>query len=156
MITRRKFFKSLTLSTIGLVSCKDEPAHQPQAIPYTEEDLFYAIAMVESNHDNTKVGQDGEIGMYQITRTYVHDVNRITMIGGVPVSFDFKLHDRTNLDLCRVMMSMYWQHYATFERLGHKPTFEDKARIHNGGPDGWKKASTLKYWHKVKTVLERI
>ena len=31
------------------------------------------------------------------------------------------------------------QKYATKARLGHEPTVEDVARIHNGGPDGWKK-----------------
>ena len=29
--------------------------------------------------------------------------------------------------------------YATKAQLGHEPTAEDVARIHNGGPDGWKK-----------------
>ena len=29
--------------------------------------------------------------------------------------------------------------YATKAQLGHEPTAEDVARIHNGGPNGWKK-----------------
>jgi hypothetical protein len=31
------------------------------------------------------------------------------------------------------------QKYATKALLGHEPTVEDVARIHNGGPNGWKK-----------------
>ena len=44
--------------------------------------------------------------------------------------------------------------YATVERLGRKPTLEDIARIHNGGPNGWKKKSTDAYWAKVKKELD--
>ena len=44
-------------------------------------------------------------------------------------------------------------HYATQARLGHAPTDEDLARIHNGGPNGYKKSATLGYWEKVKKYL---
>ena len=40
--------------------------------------------------------------------------------------------------------------YATTSRLGHKPTCQDYARIHNGGPDGFKKSATLPYWNKIQ------
>ena len=43
--------------------------------------------------------------------------------------------------------------YATEHRLGRKVTQEDIARIHNGGPNGYKKESTEKYWSKVKKIL---
>jgi hypothetical protein len=49
----------------------------------------------------------------------------------------------------------YMDRYATAERLGHEPTIEDIARIHNGGPDGYKKSSTDKYWEKVKKLWEK-
>ena len=38
-------------------------------------------------------------------------------------------------------------------RLGHEPTQENLARMHNGGPNGHKKSTTLKYWNKVKENL---
>ena len=38
-----------------------------------------------------------------------------------------------------------YMEYATEARLGHVPTNEDYARIHNGGPNGFKKASTVEY-----------
>ena len=43
--------------------------------------------------------------------------------------------------------------YATKKRLGHNPTAEDIARIHNGGPNGFKKGGTEGYWEKVKNRL---
>jgi len=32
-------------------------------------------------------------------------------------------------------------------------TFEDIARIHNGGPNGHRKEITKRYWEKVKKIL---
>ena len=47
----------------------------------------------------------------------------------------------------------YMKRYATEARLGHAPTDEDMARIHNGGPNGYKNAATLDYWRKVQQHL---
>ena len=49
----------------------------------------------------------------------------------------------------------YMDRYATEERLGRPVTFEDIARIHNGGPNGYKKKSTLRYWEKVKCLMTK-
>ena len=43
--------------------------------------------------------------------------------------------------------------YATRARLGRSPTDQDLARIHNGGPNGYKNPATLGYWQKVKKYL---
>lgn len=43
--------------------------------------------------------------------------------------------------------------YATTKRLGHAPTDEDIARIHNGGPNGHKNPNTEGYWKKVESHL---
>ena len=45
------------------------------------------------------------------------------------------------------------ERYATKIRLGHDPTDEDIARIHNGGPNGYKNPNTVQYWEKVKKYL---
>ena len=50
----------------------------------------------------------------------------------------------------------YMARYATVKRLGHTPTDEDFARIHNGGPSGWKNSATLGYWHKVQAALNSL
>ena len=51
------------------------------------------------------------------------------------------------------VMQGYSNRYATEDRLGHIPTNEDIARIHNGGPDGYKKECTEKYYKKVESHL---
>ena len=43
--------------------------------------------------------------------------------------------------------------YGTESRLGHSPTDEDMARMHNGGPNGHKNKATEKYWDKVKKEM---
>ncbi|HQG06785.1 MAG TPA: hypothetical protein PLX18_11665 [Anaerohalosphaeraceae bacterium] len=47
-------------------------------------------------------------------------------------------------------------HYGKrYKRITGKPaTLEILARIHNGGPDGWKKISTAAYAAKVKSIYE--
>ena len=47
----------------------------------------------------------------------------------------------------------YMKRYATPRRLGREATMQDIARIHNGGPNGYKKQATLKYWKKVEKIL---
>ena len=45
------------------------------------------------------------------------------------------------------------KHFAALNRIGRDPTSEDLARIHNGGPDGYKSKLTIKYWERVKKHL---
>ncbi|XP_788357.1 lysozyme 3 [Strongylocentrotus purpuratus] len=47
----------------------------------------------------------------------------------------------------------YMARFAVISRLEHEPTCEDFARIHNGGPNGYNRTSTLKYWSRVKECL---
>ena len=51
---------------------------------------------------------------------------------------------RTYLEYCGKRYELETRHEATPEVL---------ARCWNGGPHGWKKKSTLKYWAKVKARL---
>lgn len=104
--------------------------------------LFKAIAIVESDRGATSDN------MYQIRDIYIDDVNRIC---NMKVSYDAKY----NTDKSEQMMILYWQYYGErYQRLTGKPvTYEVLARIHNGGPDGWKKYATKKYWRSVKRHL---
>jgi len=45
------------------------------------------------------------------------------------------------------------KHVAASNRLGREATPEDLARIHNGGPNGYKSKLTIKYWERVKKYL---
>jgi len=114
----------------------------------TVNDLLDAICVVESNCNSAAVGDGGaSIGAYQIQRNYWKDaVEFDPSIGGV-------YEDVLNKDYARRVIRAYWNRYAVERRLGRKPTFEDMARIHNGGPNGYKKQATVKYWEKVSKVL---
>lgn len=109
--------------------------------------LIHAIMMVESNGDNNAVGDKGEsIGCMQISKSVVDDVNKIS-------SVKYTYNDRYNRAKSIEIFKIYVNHYATVKRLGHEPTFEDIARIWNGGPNGYKKNATKTYWIKVKSYL---
>lgn len=105
--------------------------------------LFTALAQVESNNGQTSKN------VYQITRQYVDDVNRISD------NEAFLYEDRNDRGKSERMMEIYWLYYARryLDQTGRTPTWETLARIHNGGPDGWKKYGTKKYWRRVKNFL---
>jgi len=112
--------------------------------------LIIALIQIESNGNDFAVGDNGQAyGCLQIHKVYVDDVNRI-------LGVDKYVHQDAFNRLDSIDMFMtYTAHYATYERLGREPTVEDFVRIHNGGPDGWKKPSTIKHWTKVNNLLKK-
>ena len=153
----------------------DMPQNQAQA---TFEDLLDAIEYVESGGDPEAVGDGGNaVGSFQIHKIYVDDVNRIYRINHkdkYSSPLQYKSHHRRSAVCSRWMARAYLKHYATKERIGREPTFEDMARIHNAGPDGWRNdpqwfvrnrnytlekaekkiANAKAYWEKVKRTLK--
>ena len=120
--------------------------------PLTEKemtDVLAAIRIVESNDDPDAVGDGGDsIGCYQIQKCYWLDAKEFSDLGGTYLDcYNRGYADRT--------VRCYMDRYATERRLGREVTQEDIARIHNGGPNGYKKKATLKYWEKVKKELNR-
>ena len=110
--------------------------------------LLAAMCEVESNCDSSKVGRAGEIGMYQILEPYWIDALEYDpLIGG-------KYEDVLNKEYAERVILTYWNRYATEERLDRPVTDEDRARIHNKGPNGYKKDSSIPYWNKVKELLD--
>ncbi len=111
-------------------------------------DLLDAICKVESNCQEDAVGDGGNaIGPYQIWKVYWKDALEFDpSIGGC-------YEDCLNKEYAERVVLSYWKRYATERRLGRPVTDEDRARIHNGGPRGYNKKSTEKYWKKVKDVL---
>ncbi len=51
-------------------------------------------------------------------------------------------------------LQAYVSRYATKEKLLRKPTNEDLARIHKGGPNGHKSALSARYWLLVSEQLK--
>ena len=110
--------------------------------------LLAAMCEVESNCDPTKVGGAGEIGWYQILPCFWEDaLEHDPDIGGVYEDV------KKNKKYAEKVILAYWDRYAIIERLGREPTDEDRARIHNRGPNGYKKDSAIPYWNKVSKLL---
>ena len=121
----------------------------------TEEELE-AIRKVETGgHPDplNAVGDGGRsIGPYQIMRNYYDDAKK--QDPSLPPYESLKGPNSTR-NSERVMQA-YSDKYATEARLGREPTFEDFARNHNGGPNGYKKDSTIGYYGKVESNLEML
>ena len=122
------------------------------------EKLWDAIQKVESGtlcDPETAIGDGGRsIGPLQIMEAYYDDA--------VKQNPSLTSDNRTwkncmgpgSREYSREVGCAYMERYATERRLGHSPTCEDIARIHNGGPNGFKKAATKKYWEQVRINLQ--
>jgi len=115
------------------------------------EEVREAIAIVESNGNDNAVGDNGRaFGRYQIWESYVTDVNRIA-------GTTFSHKDAHDPQKAAYMVEVYLTHYGQVyqRKTGNRPSSEVLCRIHNGGPNGWKKEATVKYWKKCRRVLNR-
>lgn len=115
--------------------------------------LTKAVEQVESGGKvealgDYKGGVARAVGPMQIWKIYVDDVNRIQK------KVKYTYADRKNRKKSYEMFKIYVNHYASKKRLKRTPTDEDRARCHNGGGNGYKKQSTVKYWNRVKAKLK--
>lgn len=117
------------------------------------DQLIEALIEVESHGNDYAIGdkhlKDKAYGCLQIRRSCLEDVNQL--LGTKHRPEDMLGKRALSVKMCRTYLSRY----ATRKALGREPTIEDMARIWNGGPAGWRKKSTLPYWHKVQKVLNR-
>lgn len=114
-------------------------------------ELVDALIMVESQGDDMAIGdkdlKDKAYGCLQIRKPCIDDVNKAN---GTKHKAQECLGNR---DLSRWVFFKYMDLYATEKNVGRPVTDEDRARIWNGGPSGWKKKSTIPYWEKAKKHL---
>jgi len=103
--------------------------------------LLDAIARVES-HNNPSVKGDGgkAAGAYQIHRAYWADGTRF-------LGVDWDYEQAADQTKAREVVKAYLLHY------GPGCSLLEMARIHNGGPNGHRKQSTLAYACRVATLL---
>jgi len=106
--------------------------------------LVDAIHIVESGGRTGPIVGDGgaALGPLQIHRACWQDSN-----------LPGKYEDVADLAYAKRVFAAYMARYATERRLGRPVTDQDRARIWNGGPNGYKKTATLKYWAKVKKEM---
>ena len=124
------------------------------------EEFWDAIQQVETGGEydpESVIGDNGAaIGPLQIHRSYYNDA---VEYDGSLQSGQYSGYTYSNcmgpgsFEYSKKVGNAYMARYAVPKRLGHFPTNEDFARIHNGGPNGWRMRSTLGYWHKVEAIL---
>ena len=112
--------------------------------------LLLAIAFVESSFTPMALGDGGAaLGLLQIHKVVVDDVNRVY---GKTVEY----HERIEPFKTMRRFDLYIKHWLPkAKRNGATDMMDEEiiARIWNGGPNGWKKDSTIDYWHKVAKYL---
>ena len=107
------------------------------------------LAEVESNCNDNAIGKHGEVGRYQISQCYLDDVNRVQR-------WHYTLDEMRDAEKARKVVIAYLAYYGEIYRKENKkePTIEVLARIHNGGPYGYRKDCTIGYWQKIKRAME--
>ena len=115
-----------------------------------QQELVDAIIMVESNGNDEAVGDNGNaIGCLQIWKIYHTDAVERSDIGG-------SYKDCYTRAYAIKVFDAYMRRYAREAWTDPKQFDAEKvARIHNGGPRGYRKDATQKYWGKVLTELNR-
>ena len=106
------------------------------------ERLIPALIAVESSGHNNLVGDNCKAyGCLQIHQEVVDDVNKL-------YHMHYTHDDCFNRDASIRICQLYLKHYA------NNRSDEQQARIWNGGPLGYKKSATIKYWNRVKQFLK--
>jgi soluble lytic murein transglycosylase-like protein len=109
--------------------------------------LILALIAVESSGNDNAIGDGGlAYGCLQLHAAYVQDAAEYA-------GKDWKHEDAFDRETSIEIVVAYMDRYANEKRLGRPVTIEDIARIHNGGPVGYKKTATIKYWKKVEAEL---
>ena len=124
----------------------------------SDDEFWEAIKKVESGGDENAVGDKGKsIGPLQIQKGYYDDAvkKNPSLQSGKYAGYTYEdCKGPGSFEYSKAVAEAYMSRYATEGRLGHSPTHEDMARIHNGGSNGYKMAATEPYWEKVKKKLK--
>jgi hypothetical protein len=107
--------------------------------------LLDAIKLVETGTGsgiNVKGDNNLAYGPYQIHKEYFIDSK---------VSGKWELC-LTSKEFSEQVMIAYWNRYN--KKALQSLDYEILSRIHNGGPKGHTKSSTLKYWQKVQKCIK--
>ena len=113
--------------------------------------LLPLLIQIESSGNDHAIGDKGLArGCLQIHRAYWQD-------GCETLKVDWNYEEgsfdrKKSIKVAYAYLVRYGRQYQYY--TGQPITLEVLARIHNGGPLGWKKEATKKYWLKVKKVLD--
>jgi hypothetical protein len=130
---KRSFLVTVILLALGVSAF---------SVPTVPDNLIKAIHQQETGGKLGPItGDNGKaLGPFQIHYNYWKD-------SGVPGSYsqcaDYNYSVR--------VINAYMQRFAP-EHL-KRGNLEALARVHNGGPEGYTKRATLKYWREVRTKI---
>ena len=105
--------------------------------------LLAAVMMTETGGRNITGDGGRAVGPLQVHAGAVADVNRA-------FKTTYRHADMGDLEKAAKVFDCYLWLYATPQRIGRAVTNEDRARIWNGGPQGWRRKATEGYWAKVR------
>lgn len=113
--------------------------------------ILYVISMVESGaNPNVKNGDSGlAVGMYQIHKGYVADVNRV-------YKTNYTHDDMRDVSKAEDVVIKYLTYWGKRYEIntGKQATAETYFRLHNGGCHFYKKSHlTDRYWEKCKNII---
>ncbi len=129
-----------------------------------QESLIEAISFVENQAQDPNAVGDKHLtahayGLLQIRQPYLDDVNRIA---GEEVykkwgKETLTVEDMKDKEKAEWAFVVYMSHYGKVytRRTGEIPTIEVYARMHNGGPNGWRRDSTLNFARKVQANFKK-
>jgi len=143
--------KLLLLPLLGLcASTSNHKLPSPKVKPVriikpkpVETSVVEGMILVESSGNNSAFNaSENAAGCLQIRPIMVREVNRILRKQGDTLRYN--LNDRWSRDKSLEMFHV-WREY-------HHPNSTDEviARNWNGGPRGYEKESTIRYWKKVR------
>ena len=133
----------LSLSLLAFISTQSMWYDKPTKQPIQIDTLLNAVMAVESNFDSMAYNaKENAAGVLQIRPIMVREVNRL--LG----EDKYTLKDRWNKAKSIEMFNIVRSHTKN-------ATDEMIARNWNGGCNGHKKQSTLKYWQKVKKQFKK-
>jgi len=111
--------------------------------------LIPILILVESNGNDQAVGDGGlAAGCLQIHQCVIDDVNRVYGTEYVPSD---RIDRECSIEIAGCYLAYWGRKYE--EATGGKAGYEELSRIWNGGPAGWQKKSTDRYWEKVREML---
>tara|TARA_B110000259_G_scaffold22840_1_gene23488 strand:- start:257 stop:748 length:492 start_codon:yes stop_codon:yes gene_type:complete len=137
---------------ISIVKLESKPIKEIvfEIRPIDEMELVNALITIESQGNDSAIGDthlgEPSVGVLQLRPIMVREVNRILKLKRSEIRF--KRKDRFSREKS-IEMFLIWKEFH------HKDSnFETIARNWNGGPNGYKRSSTLHYWKKVENELK--